>query len=268
MGSTADDISTSSTSTVPPPSRGHLNDREQSRWSEHSHASSSMSPKGAGPSRPGRLHRPSALSLTDQGSGASSARILLGTSLPSGGSLKRRTDNWQALRDMMEDEEDVSDTETIRPDRPDRPGQRDRGPDGARKSTSIQSLRSLFTPRSSGTSQTGRSRPWSIAGMREDEEVMTSGLLSSSPPQMNGLANGIEETLDTVRENRTPTLKTRYLESDDGGSPNVQNGRDESRTLLQQSASTSKVEPKQKCQHQPFPLLLCYSRLWSSLPNS
>lgn len=244
MGSTLDETSTSSRSTVPPPSRPHGGDRNASEWSSSTRASSSMSPTSAGPSKRARLHRPSALSLTDQESGASSARILLGTSLPSGNSMKRRKDNWQALRDMMEDDEEVSDTETIRPNQ----RERERGRDEARKSTSIQSLRSLFTPRSSDTAQAARSRPWSIAGVTEDEESMTSGLLSSSPPQMNGFPNGIEETLDPIGEDRTPTLRTKQLESENDGSPNVQNGREESRTLLHQARTGSKADVKPKRQ--------------------
>lgn len=241
MVSTADDASISSTSTVPPPSRPHLGDRDSSGWSANTRNSASTALDYAGPSTRARDHRPSTLSLSDQGSGASSARILLGTSLPSGNSLKKCADNWQGLRDMMEDdEEDVSDTDTIRPD------QRGRERDAARKSTSIQSLRSLFTPRSADTAQAGGSRPWSIANVRDDEESMESGLLSSSPPQMNGFTNGIEETLDGVRSGSTPTLKTDQISSDDSNSPHAHNGRNESGRLLPQVSPTPKTETTQK----------------------
>lgn len=244
MGSTVDETSTSSTGTVPPPSRPRLGDRNSSEWSFNSSTSpgtTRMPSSYAGPTGRSRLHRPSALSLSDQGSGASSARILLGTSLPSGTSLKRRQDNWQGLRDMMEDEEeDVSDTETIRPD------SRGRERDAARRSTSIQSLRSLFTSRSSDTAQAGRARPWSIAGVTEDEEPIASGLLSSSPPQMNGFTDGIEETLDRVRQDSSATLKTKHIDTHDVESPYGQNGREEDQPLLPQATSIRRAETKQK----------------------
>lgn len=267
MDPTVDDISTSSQSTVPPPSRPHLGDRNPSEWPSNTRASSSTTTSLAGPSNRARLHRPSALSLTDQSSGASSARILLGTSLPSGNSMKRRKDNWQALRDMMEDEEENSDTETIRPDQRENDGGRNEARSSAsiqslRSLTSVQSLRSLFTPRST-ENQGGGSRPWSIVRMPEDEASMSSGLLSSSPPQMNGFPNGIEETLDPIREDGTPKLKTKTMDRDTAGSPNVQNGREESQTLLHQATTVSIVDVKPKCQYRsPLPFFcLCVQEL-------
>jgi hypothetical protein len=164
-----------------------------------------------------RLHRASALSLKPSSHGATSTRPLgsatgsvLGSPFsqtvrhrgrPDGrqtaydGRDGETEDNWTSLREALLDDEDDgdrnSDTSTLRP------AGHSRSLDNARKSTSTASIRSFFTARSSVTS--ARSVPGSIPD-RDTNGLpsLASGILSSSPPQMNGFRDGIEERLDQV----------------------------------------------------------------------
>lgn len=188
-------MSTSNISTVPPPSRAQTRVGAAARTSRDPFVEGSRSSRGRNVS-----HRTSILSLSDQGAGSNSAQTTLGTSLPSDNTIRRRRNNWEGLMHPSDDDGDPdSDTDTIRPAA------------HARKASSVKSLRSLFTPRSAD--QTTRSHPRPIAGAPEDEEPLTTGLLSSSPPQMNGASNGIEQRLDQADEDRTPVPRTKRLES-------------------------------------------------------
>lgn len=182
------------------------------------------------PAGTSRMQRPSTLSLVEQGAGSSSAHMLLGTSLPSSHALRQRRDNnWESFRDLVEDasEDEESDTDTIRPS----PRLQ------ARKQSSMRSLRSIFTPRSAR--QTTRSRPWSIASPRQEEQPLTADILSSSPPQMNGFSRGIEETLDQVADGRTSTMQTKQLESEEGHERDDQDATDAGVPLLPKPKATS-----------------------------
>jgi hypothetical protein len=112
------------------------------------------------------------------------------------------SDNWTSLRDMVSEDEgegEGSDTDTIRAASPAHYGS-GFGSDAQtpRKSTSIASVRSFFTARSNLTSERSLSIPRSAEGGRP----VASALLSSSPPQMNGFSNGIEEMLDEGNDHR------------------------------------------------------------------
>jgi hypothetical protein len=201
--------SSSSAGTVPPPSRP--GSQAQTRSPEHRLASyGSTSSNSSSSSVPRRtLHRPSIMSLSAGSSGSSAP--FSGSSLPSPRALRRRSripategesDNWTSLRDMVSEDEgegEGSDTDTIRAASPAHYGSRS-GFDAQtpRKSTSIASVRSFFTAKSNLTSE----RSLSIPRSQEGGRPVASALLSSSPPQMNGFSNGIEEMLDEGNDHR------------------------------------------------------------------
>jgi hypothetical protein len=190
-----------STSTVPPPATSSI------RRDVHTPPGSSSSPRpssGRTPRRQ-RLHRPSIMSLSDQA--PSSPRTLQPASASGSGSslgspysqtLRHRQsrraetgevlgDNWESLRDMVSEDEDHSDSSksTLRPSRI------MTEPSGPRSISSATSARSFFTARSSVTSE--------CSGITIRNASPSDGLLSSSPPQMNGFGN-MEEVLEDGEE--------------------------------------------------------------------
>jgi hypothetical protein len=201
--------SSSNRGTVPPPPRP--GSQAQTRSPEHRLASyGSTSSTSSSRSVPQRtLHRPSIMSLSAGSSGSSAP--FSGSSLPSPRALRKRSripategesDNWTSLRDMVSEDEgegEGSDTDTIRAASPAHYGSRS-GFDAQtpRKSTSIASVRSFFTAKSNLTSE----RSLSIPRSQEGGRPVASALLSSSPPQMNGFSNGIEEMLDEGNDHR------------------------------------------------------------------
>jgi hypothetical protein len=98
-------------------------------------------------------------------------------------------DNWESLRDMVSEDEDHSDTSTSTL----RPSRARTEPSGPRSISSATSTRSFFTARSSGTFE----RPGNGISIRN--ESPSDGILSSSPPQMNGFGN-MEEVLEDGEE--------------------------------------------------------------------
>ena len=218
--------SSTSTSTVPPPSQSST--RRDIPLPPG--PSSSPRPSSRQTTRRQRLHRPSIMNLTEHGL-ASSSRSQVPASASGSGSgsslgspyaqtLRHRhseriskgddvVDNWASLRDMVsEDElegegedERNSDTSTVRPSSI---GRTDLG----RSASSMASVRSFFTAKSSMRSERSRSRSRSRSRtraitIRNGERSITSGLLSSSPPQMNGFTDSIEEVMEDG-ELRTP----------------------------------------------------------------
>jgi hypothetical protein len=200
-GSTASTSTRASNSTVPPPSTS------STRRDVHTPPGPSSSPRpssGRTPRRQ-RLHRPSIMTLSDQA--PSSPRTLLPVSASGSGStlgspysqtLRHRQsrraetgevlgDNWESLRDMVSEDEDHSDTSTSTL----RPSRARTEPSGPRSISSVTSARSFFTARSSVTSE----RP----GITIRNGSPSDGLLSSSPPQMNGFGN-MEEVLEDGEE--------------------------------------------------------------------
>lgn len=202
-GSIASTSSRANTSTVPPPSTSCT------RRDASTPPGLSSSPRSTlRTPRRQRLHRPSLMSLSDRPP-SPRALVTAGSGSGSGSSLgspysqtlrhrqSRRAedgeilgDNWTSLRDMVskdeeEDEEtnDHSDTSTLRPTRT------RTEPSGPRSMSSVTSVRSFFTARSSLNSE--RSGV-TIRGSPD-------GLLSSSPPQMNGGGN-MEEVLEDGEE--------------------------------------------------------------------
>lgn len=200
-GSTASTSTRASNSTIPPPSTS------SSRRDVHTPPGPSSSPRpssGRTPRRQ-RLHRPSIMSLSDQA--PSSPRTLLPVSASGSGStlgspysqtLRHRQsrraetgevlgDNWENLRDMVSEDEDHSDTSTSTL----RPSRARTEPSGPRSISSVTSARSFFTARSSVTSER--------SGITIRNGSPSDGLLSSSPPQMNGFGN-MEEVLEDGEE--------------------------------------------------------------------
>ena len=101
------------------------------------------------------------------------------------------------------EDERNSDTSTVRPSSIGRT-------DFGRSASSMASVRSFVTAKSSIRSERSRSRPRSRSrtrsrgiAIRNEERSITSGLLSSSPPQMNGFTDSIEEVMEDG-ELRTP----------------------------------------------------------------
>jgi hypothetical protein len=230
-GSTAS--SGSSSSTVPPPSQSQSSTSTRRVIPLPPGPSSSPRPSSRNTSRRQRLHRPSILSLSENGPGSSSRAYAhvpasasgSGSSLgsPYAQTLRHRHsqrlntenggdigDNWASLRDMVsqdqdedeyeEEEERNSDTSTVRPSSVSRT-------DLGRSGSSMASVRSFFTAKSSMRSERSQSRSRSRErsrsrtgtrgiAIRNEERSITSGLLSSSPPQMNGFTDSIEEVME------------------------------------------------------------------------
>jgi hypothetical protein len=202
-GSTASTSTRASTSTVPPPSTS------STRRDVHTPPGPSSSPRPSSGRTPRRqkLHRPSMMSLSDQV--PPSPRTLRPTSASGSGSgsslespytqtLRHRQsrraetgealgDNWESLRDMVSEDEDHSDTSTSTL----RPSRTMTEPSGPRSMSSATSARSFFTARSSVTSER--------SGITIRNESPSVGILSSSPPQMNGFGN-MEEVMEDGEE--------------------------------------------------------------------
>jgi hypothetical protein len=96
-------------------------------------------------------------------------------------------DNWESFRDMVSEDEDHSDTSTSTL----RPSRARTEPSGPRSISSATSARSFFTARSSVTSER--------SGIAIRNESPSDGILSSSPPQMNGFGN-MEEVMEDGEE--------------------------------------------------------------------
>jgi len=231
-GSTASTSTRASASTVPPPSTS------STRRDVHIPYGPSSSPRsstGRNPRRQ-RLHRASLMGLSDQP--ASSPRTLLPASASGSGSslgspyspvLRRRqarraeeVDNWASLKDMVsEDEEeknDHSDTSasTLRPTR-----QRIE-PSGPRSLPSVTSARSFFTARDSLRSER--------SGFSIRNGCPSDGLLSSSPPQMNGFGN-MEEVMEDGGEETSKHGSTKTI-----GGDGMKGAGNETQPLLPESS--------------------------------
>jgi len=136
-------------------------------------------------------------------------------------------DNWESLRDMVSEDEDHSDTSTstLRPSRArTEPGER-------RSMSSATSARSFFTARSSVTSE----RPGSGITFRNGSP--SDGLLSSSPPQMNGFGN-MEEVLEDGEEEISRAESTTTL-----GNDGMKAVGDERQPLLQSVTKSLPAKP-------------------------
>lgn len=235
-GSTA---STSTrTSTVPPPSTSSTRrDVPTPPGPTSSPGSTIRTPRRQ------RLHRPSIMSLSSHGSSSPRAQLPVSAgsgagTAPSLGSPYAQTlrhrqsrredgedvgDNWASLRDMVSEDDDEeerndhSDTSTLRPTRT------RTEPIRTRPASSVGSVRSFFTARSEVTSVR------SGITIRNDSGSAFDGLLSSSPPQMNGFGN-MEELLEDESEGsglRTPESSTTM------GNDGVKDVTDENQPLLQ-----------------------------------
>jgi hypothetical protein len=240
-GSTASTSTRASTSTVPPPSTS------STRRDVHTPPGPSSSPRtssGRTPRRQ-RLHRPSIMSLSDQA--PSSPRTLQPASASGSGStlgspytqtLRHRQsrraetgevlgDNWESLRDMVSEDEDHSDTSTSTL----RPSRTITEPSGPRSMSSATSTRSFFTARSSVASER--------SGISIRNASSSEGLLSSSPPQMNGFGN-MEEVLEDGEEEISRTGSTTII-GDDG----MKAGGNETQPLLQELSRPPPSKPGQ-----------------------
>jgi len=240
-GSTASTSTRASTSTVPSPStsRSHRDVHNSPRPSTSTRSSTGRTPRRQ------RLHRPSLTSLSDQP--PSSPRTLLPASASASGSslgspyspiLHRRqarrteeVDNWASLKDMVsEDEEeknDHSDTSasTLRPTR-----QRTE-PSGPRSMSSVTSARSFFTARDSLRSER--------SGFSIRNGCPSDGLLSSSPPQMNGFGN-MEEVMEDGEEEVSRAGSTTSIRGD-----GMRLAANETKSLLQGSTKSLPCKPGQ-----------------------
>ena len=218
-GSTASTSTRASTSTVPQPSTS------STRRADATQPGPISPPRFSSgrTSRRQRLHRPSLLSLSDQSAPlsprrhgpASASGSVSGSSLgsPYTQTLRHRQSrhgdgensdgNWASLRDMVsrdQDEEEEeeegnnhSDTSTLRPTR------RSTEPITAQAGSmsSVTSIRSFFTARSSIRSERSGNNT------HRSGESPSAGLLSSSPPQMNGFGN-MEEIMESDRDIQPP----------------------------------------------------------------
>lgn len=240
-GSTASTSTRASSSTVPPPSTS------STRRDVHTSPGPSSSPRSSTgrTARRGRLHRSSLISLSGQP--PPSPRTLLPASASASGSslgspyspiLHRRqarraeeVDNWASLKDMVSEDDNEknhhSDTSisTLRPAR-----QRTE-PSGPRSMSSVTSARSFFTAKGSLRSER--------SGFSIRNGSPSDGLLSSSPPQMNGFGN-MEEVLEDGEE-ETSRVGSRTTIGDDG----MKSAGNETQPLLQGSTKSLPCKPGQ-----------------------
>jgi hypothetical protein len=128
---------------------------------------------------------------------------------------------------MVSEDEDHSDTSTSTL----RPSRTRTEPSAPRSMSSVTSVRSFFTARSSVTSER--------SGITIRNGSPSDGLLSSSPPQMNGFGN-MEEVLEDGEEEISRVGPTTMV-GDDG----MKAVGDETRPLLQGVTKSLPIKPGQ-----------------------
>jgi hypothetical protein len=128
---------------------------------------------------------------------------------------------------MVSEDEDHSDTSTSTL----RPSRTLTEPSGPRSISSVTSARSFFTARSSVTSER--------SGITIRNESPSDGLLSSSPPQMNGFGN-MEELMEDGEEEISRAGSTTTI-----GDENMKGVGQETQPLLQGSTKSLPAKPGQ-----------------------